>query len=126
MEQTNSKFISKVEQIHFPYKGGVHKFQPEQIIRLQADSNYTHIYLIDQKHILMATVLRTYESILRPFGFIRTHRSHLVNKSHVKEIQPGGTLMMQDESCVEISRRKKASINKLFESNFQTLEIATL
>ncbi len=124
MEQANSNFPSKVAAIYFPYTGGVHIFQPEQIIRVQAESNYTHIYLMDQTHILMATVLRSYESILRPFGFIRTHRSHLVNKTHIREIQANGIMRMKDESCVEISRRKKTTIHRLFKSNFQTIENA--
>jgi two-component system LytT family response regulator len=124
MEQVISNFPPNVVPLHFPYKGGVHIFQPEQIIRLEADSNYTHIYLTDKKHILMATVLRDYESILKPFGFIRTHRSHLVNSTHVREIQMDGVLKMQDESCVQISRRNKTIIHRLFNSNFQNIKNA--
>ena len=105
-------------QLSFPFKGGKHFFMPEQIIRLQAVSNYTCIHLIDHKAILMAKVLATYEILLQPFGFIRTHKSHLVNKKHIKYVDQNGEIVMDDESKAEISRRKKREVwQSLLNSN---------
>ena len=101
----------------FPYKGGAYLFRPEQIIRLQSESNYTYIYTTDHKPILMAKVLAEYESMLKPLGFIRTHRSHLVNRMHVSHIQCNGTIKMDDDSIADISRRKRKMVREALHSS---------
>lgn len=83
---------------------------PEQIVRLEALSNYTCIHFVDHKPILMARVLRDYEHLLRPFGFIRTHRSHLINQLHVTKVDEAGRITMNDQSLAEISRRKRKAV----------------
>ena len=113
----NSPFIPfskhRVHKVSFPYKGGTHFIHPDQIIRLEADSNYTYIHLQDHKPILMAKVLADYESLLEPFGFIRTHRSHLINRIHVSRVDTKGSIIMDDESTAEISRRKRKLVQEV-------------
>ena len=96
--------------LRFHIRNGAHCFQPDQIIRLEADSNYTFIYLRDHKPILMAKVLSAYESLLSPFGFIRTHRSHLVNSMYISTVDGNGHIIMADNSIVCLSRRKRKSL----------------
>ena len=110
--ETNHTTTTPTERhnVGFPYKGGTYFFKPDQIIRLEADSNYTYIHLKGQKPILMAKVLAAYETLLQPFGFIRTHRSHLVNKHHILHIDHQGQIVMDDESKAEISRRKRREV----------------
>jgi len=98
-------------KVAFPYRGGIRFFNPEQIVRLQSDSNYTHVYFTDQKPIMVARVLADYAAILEPIGFIRTHRSHLINKIHVTEIK-ANNIIMDDNSQAEISRRKRHEVVK--------------
>ena len=104
---------SQPERVSFPYKGGIHFFSPDQIIRLESDSNYTYIYLIDHKRILMAKVLAAYEALLEPFGFIRTHRSHLINKQHILHVDRDGKIIMDDLSKAGLSRRKRREVFSL-------------
>jgi len=85
---------------------------PEEIIRLEARSNYTYVYFINHPPVLMANVLRWYEEILRPFGFLRTHRSHLINLRYVRQVDQNGSVAMSDDSCAEISRRRKREVFK--------------
>jgi len=96
--------------VSFPYKGGFHSFLPDQIIRLEADSNYTYIFFTTHKPILMAKVLRDYERLLEPFGFIRTHRSHLINRQHISSVDSNGDIIMDDQSKAGISRRKRRRV----------------
>ena len=84
--------------------------RPEQIIRLEAKSNYTQVFFTDHPPLLMAKVLGSYDAILRPFGFVRTHRSHLVNLQYVTELDQHGIIHMTDSSSAEISRRRKAEV----------------
>ena len=97
-------------KLSFPFKGGVYCFHPADIIRLKAESNYTFIHIKDHKPILMARVLAEYESILEPFGFIRTHRSHIVNPCHIQFVSCNGEVIMDDQSKAELSRRRKKDI----------------
>jgi two-component system LytT family response regulator len=97
-------------RISFPYKGGRHMISPSQIIRIEAVSNYSIIYTAGQRPIIMAKVLRAYESILTPFGFLRTHKSHLINPDYIGQIMSPDTLRMKDESKVLISRRKRSEV----------------
>lgn len=97
--------------LKFPFKGGMYRFQPDQIIRLEAESNYTFIHFRNHKPILMAKVLSAYESILSPFGFIRTHRSHLVNSMYISTVDRHGHIIMTDNSIVCLSRRKRKAVS---------------
>ena len=101
-------------KVSFPYKGGIHFISPDQIIRLEADSNYTYIHVRDRKPLLMAKVLSDYEMLLGPFGFVRTHRSHLINRLHVSRFDLKGDIIMDDDSIAEISRRKRKLIQQIF------------
>jgi two-component system LytT family response regulator len=105
----NSSFLAS-QKISFPFKGGQHLISPHQIIRIEANSNYSIIHATGQRPIMMAKVLSAYESILSPFGFIRTHKSHLINPDYVGQMDHG-VIRMKDESEVLISRRKR---NELF------------
>ena len=107
------------ENNHLPYDNGkltvptcngTYFFNADEILRLEASSNYTFIYFTNRKPLLMAKVLHDYEALLCHAGFVRTHRSHLVNKKHVLCIDTGGYLIMSDASTAQISRRKKVSV----------------
>jgi two-component system, LytTR family, response regulator len=89
---------------------GIHFFLPDQIIRLEAKSNYTKIFFSNQLPMLLARVLKDFEPSLLPFGFIRTHRSHLVNKNRIVKIDGDGNIFMDDLSIAEISRRKRTEV----------------
>ncbi len=63
----------QTSKVAFPYKGGIYFFSSGQIIRLEANSNYTYIYTTEGRPFLMAKVICAYEELLKPLGFIRTH-----------------------------------------------------
>ena len=54
--------------------------------------------------------MRIYDKLLKPYGFLRTHRSHLVNLQYVECLDTNGDILMQDASHAEISRRKKNEV----------------
>jgi two-component system LytT family response regulator len=81
----------------------------DQVVRLAADSNYTNIYLINGKRIVASKTLKEFEEILFPYGFFRSHNTHLINLAFVEAYTKGegGSLTMADGSNVEVSRNKK-------------------
>jgi two-component system LytT family response regulator len=84
------------------------------IIRLEAESNYTHIYTSGKKY-TVARLLGSFEEQLINVGFIRVHSAHLVNLRHVEHYQrgDGGYLIMTDKSSVEVSRSRKKELLKI-------------
>jgi two-component system LytT family response regulator len=95
---------------------GRYFFNPGEIVRLEASSNYTNIYFLNKKKMLTAKVLKEFVQLLEPFGFVRTHRTHLVNRQHILCITPGGNIIMKDSSVAEISRRMKSEVMKVLKN----------
>ena len=91
---------------------GLYFFKPEEIIRLEASSNYTNIFFTNKKKLLTAKVLKEFAALLEPMGFVRTHRTHLVNKQHIAFVGSSGNIIMKDDSVAEISRRMKSGVMK--------------
>jgi two-component system LytT family response regulator len=79
----------------------------KEIIRLQAESNYTHIFLTNNKVFVSAKTLKEYDEMLHGHHFLRVHKSHLVNPAHIQAYDKQGILQMSDDSKVEVARRKK-------------------
>ncbi|MFN2458768.1 MAG: LytTR family transcriptional regulator DNA-binding domain-containing protein [Chitinophagaceae bacterium] len=52
---------------------GVFFFDPQIIIRLEGENNYTRFYFTNQKSLLVSKTLKEYEDILTEQGFIRAH-----------------------------------------------------
>lgn len=85
------------------------------IIRCQADNNYTEIYLTDRRPIIISKTLKEYDDMLYAYGFIRTHQSHLINSEHILSINKGQSayILMKDNSIVPIARQKKEYVFRI-------------
>lgn len=81
----------------------------KDIIRCEADGNYTSFMLTNNRKFVVSTGLKYYEDLLSRDVFIRVHHHHLININHVIRFlkEDGGYAIMSDHSKVEISRRKK-------------------
>ena len=78
------------------------------IFNCEADGSYTTFFIDDGSQIVVTKPLREYESLLEPFGFIRTHNSHVVNSHKIAKLDKsdGGKLILDNGSIVPISQRK--------------------
>ena len=65
---------------------------------------------------ITAKVLKEFVQILEPFGFVRTHRTHLVNRQHILCITSGNNIIMKDSSVAEISRRMKTEVMRILKN----------
>ena len=91
-----------------PVKDGIVFLSPEEIIRLEADGTYTHIFSKGEKFTATKNI-KEYETLLIEQHFFRSHNSHLINLNHVTRFSrvDGYFVQMSDGSVAEISRRKK-------------------
>jgi two-component system LytT family response regulator len=78
------------------------------IIRCEADRNYTRFYLADNKTILVSGSLIEYDETLTPSGFFRAHHSHLINLQYISKIEKNKMqVVLKDESVIPLASRKK-------------------
>lgn len=79
-----------------------------QIIMLKGEVNYTTIHLEGGKTKVIARPLKFFEEYLKLQGFLRVHRSFLINPKHVTEWNINSQcLLMKDGTTVAIARRRK-------------------
>ena len=93
-----------------PMRDGDRHLAVDDIIRCEADRNYTVFQLKRGERVMSSRTLSSYEEFLAENDFLRVHRSHIVNRAHVKGIGALDELLMSDGSKVEMSRRRRAEI----------------
>ncbi len=104
VKQSESQFSS----ITLPTGAGFEIVQVKNIIRCEADDNYTKVFLTGGKNHLVSGTLKHYEELLPEKDFIRVHHSFLINMNHlVRFNKEESTAEMSDGVKVEVSRRKK-------------------
>ena len=89
-------------------------FDVNSIIRCVGENNYTRFFFENGETRLVSKPLSEYEDLLDEYGFIRVHKSHLVNRSKIASYvkKDGGWLITSDGASVPVSRRKKDELFK--------------
>lgn len=87
----------------------VHVVELDEIIRCEADRNYTSFFLNGNKKILVSKTLKEYENLLSGHNFLRVQQSHLININYVDRYDKknGGAVVMKDGSEVPLSPAKR-------------------
>lgn len=89
--------------------GGRQTINPNDVIRLQADVNYTCVFFSDGKKIVVATTLKEIESRFSAFPkFFRINKSMIINLNCIKKIDNEQIIFQNGEICKPSRRRKKA------------------
>ena len=81
----------------------------KDIIRCEANVNYTRFFIDGQKDMLISRTLKDFEEELSDCDFMRVHKSHLINLRFVKgyDKREGGSIVLADDVRVPISPRKR-------------------
>lgn len=96
----------------------VHVIELDQIIRCEADRNYTSFFLVGGKKILVSKTLKEYETLLTSHNFLRIQQSHLINLDFVDRYDKGsgGSVVMKDGSEVPLSPAKREMFFNILEN----------
>lgn len=80
----------------------------KDIVWLEANDNYTNLYLNGQKKIIASKTLKEFEMILPTTEFFRIHRSALINVNYVKEYSnnEGGEVILSEGTHVQVSKAR--------------------
>jgi two-component system, LytTR family, response regulator len=129
-EKTGTKnveaFLHNLKQAHtsgpmklcIPSLKGFQVVELEEVLYAEAAGNYTNFYFIDQRSVCTSKPIHEYEELLADSGFVRIHKSCLLNLLHVKEYVrgEGGSIKISGGQELEVSRRKKdLFLNKMKE-----------
>lgn len=79
------------------------------IVRCESSNNYTIFFLAPGEKLTASRPIFEYEELLKSYGFIRCHQSHLVNRKYVKSWvkEDGGYLLLDNGHQVPVSKNKK-------------------
>ena len=102
------------KKIALPTSKGISIHEINSILRIQAEGNYSGIYLDSGKRIIVAKTLKEFEDMLTDMGFIRIHHSHIINMDHLDSYisKDGGYVVMRNKESLPVSKRKKPGLLK--------------
>lgn len=95
-------------KIALPQLGSISFIEINDMVSLQADSNYTIIHLKTMQKLVISKTLKEFEELLDGSLFVRIHKSYIVNLTYMKEYSTadGGIVKMTDGNQWSISRRQ--------------------
>jgi two-component system LytT family response regulator len=96
-----------MKSILIPTNKGTISVPEQNIIRIEASSNYCKIFFSNDKPLVVAKVLHWFQDVLTEESFCRIHRAHLVNRMYVIEIVESSMLKLSNGDLLQISRRRK-------------------
>lgn len=105
---TNGAGKGGVRRLCLPGMQGFIIVDTNDIVYLEADTNYTVFHLTNLKKIVVSKSIKDYEEVLDPLVFYRVHKSSIINLKYLREFSrvDGYYAVMQDESSIAVSRRK--------------------
>jgi len=97
-------------KLAIPTTDGTYFFRTPEIVRCQADRNYTVFHLTGQRRFISSKTLGEYEEILNGQGFLRVHKSHLVNLDFIDNFLGKDYIRLHDKTEIEVARRRKDDV----------------
>jgi DNA-binding LytR/AlgR family response regulator len=106
----------KAVKIAIKSKGKILLISPADILAVEAEGNYVLLLRHSDSHLLRESISTMAEK-LKPYHFVRIHRSVLVNASTVEEIYPGPT----GEYMLRIAGGKQYIVSRTYKCNLKLL-----
>jgi two-component system LytT family response regulator len=108
MQHMNSRQNSS-KKIALPTGNELQLVDTHDIIRVESDGNYAHIFLSGGKRITLSKTLKDVEESIKGMPFFRIHQSHLINIDHIDKVTKGESayIVMRGGTLITISRSKK-------------------
>ena len=100
---------SNFDKTIVPTRDGFVILRNNELIRLEADENYTTLFCVNGKKYVSSKNIKSFEEKLDSHMFMRVHKSHIVNVAlHLKEFNrtEGNVVVLSNGDHVPVSRRK--------------------
>jgi len=92
--------------------GDLVKIHADEILYLQGDDNYTHIFLANEQKFTCASTLKTLAEKLHSFDFVRIHKSYCVPMKAITRIS--GNLIYINEKALPIGSAFRSNLMTKF------------
>lgn len=104
------------KKVVLPVLDGFEVVEVHEIIRCQANGNFTDFLLKDGSKKMICRTLKFYDELLSELGFIRIHKSHLVNMEYIVGYKKGkgGQVSMKNGDMVDVAPSRKKDLLKHF------------
>lgn len=108
-------FESAVFLPRFQTKAGEQVIDLRRILYLSGQGNYTLFHLEDGEQVVTSHSLSTYAPLLERLGFLRLHKSYLLNLHYLGQctVQQFMFLTLPDGHTIEIARRRRTSFKRM-------------
>ena len=102
------------QRLAIPTPDGLRFIKVAEIIYLEAQVNYTHIFLSNNQKQVVCRTLKEFEDMLPADTFLRIHNSHIINKNFAERYirGEGGQVVLSTGEVLDIAKRKKAEFLK--------------
>ncbi|HEY3929246.1 MAG TPA: LytTR family DNA-binding domain-containing protein [Candidatus Koribacter sp.] len=107
---------AKPGRIAIKSQGRIVFLDPSEVMYAQAEGNYVLLQTGAGSH-LMRECLTQIEQRLAPYGFLRIHRSSIVNSAFVSEVQPWHT----GEYILKLINGKEFTVTRTYKRNLRQL-----
>jgi two-component system, LytTR family, response regulator len=118
---TSTAKRSAVDRLPIKVNGRIIVIRVADIDWIEADGDYVSVH-VQGKTWLMRETIAAVELRLALSGFVRIHRSTLVNAERVKELRPQDkgeyTVVLDDGKELKLTRNYRASVERLVGANF--------
>jgi len=108
------------QKIALPLQDEIRYASVASIIRCEASNNYTYVMLDSNEKLLVCKTLKEFAGLLKLYGFVRTHQSHLVNRKFVKSYlkEDGGVLLLTDKTKIPVSKAHRIDVKTALQQVF--------
>jgi two-component system, LytTR family, response regulator len=104
------------KRIAIKVQGRILFINPAEVVFVQAEGNYVLLQTVNGTYLLRESMSQV-EQKLEPYGFIRIHRSVIVNSAFVKEYQPCYT----GEYSLKLLNGKEFTVTRTYKKNLRQL-----
>lgn len=104
----------RIDKITLPHTNGFHIVDTNDIIYVEADSNYSIFHLNDDRRLVISKPLKEFEDILDASDFVRIHKSALINLQYVNSYsnKHGSEVILKNNAALAISRRRASEFQE--------------
>jgi two-component system, LytTR family, response regulator len=95
----------------------------DDILYCEAAKNYTVFVFLGGRKIIASRTIKEYEELLAEYGFMRIHKSYIINLTKVARYVKGrgGEIELMDGSIMPVSRERKQEFLDHFEARFGSI-----
>tara|TARA_B110000438_G_scaffold149789_1_gene144116 strand:+ start:333 stop:1109 length:777 start_codon:yes stop_codon:yes gene_type:complete len=105
-----NKNTNQITSLSFPLKNGYKIVKIVEVNYFEASNNYSIIHMVNREELVVSKSLKEFNEILDDNGFIRIHKSYLVNRDQISTYNrnDGMSIELNNGITLPVSRRRQS------------------